>query len=124
MDMSGHINPLLTMIENEILNVITHNNQMALGIAVDSELNGSTTVKVSINNGPIESFSNATYADQLFTPVVTSNYGRLTNMAVDIQNLGEEIANAQAQYRGNSAHVTNNNLNNLFGDLNGNSGVL
>lgn len=124
MDMSGHINPLLTLIENEILNVITHNNQLALGLAVDSELNGSTTVKVSINNGPIESFSNATYADQLFTPVVTSDYGRLTNMAVDIQNLGEEIANAQYQYRGNTAHVGNNTLNNLFGDLNGNSGVL
>lgn len=123
MDMSGYIPPLLTYIENEILNVISHGNNISLNIAVDSELNGSTTVKISLGNGPLESFSNATYADQLFSPVMTTNYNRLTNMAVDIQNLGEEIASAQYQYRGNVAQV-NSNLNDIFGGLNANPGIL
>lgn len=123
MDMSGYIPPLLTYIENEILNVITHGNQMALNLVVDSELNGSTTVRISLCNGPLESFSNATYADQLFSPVMTTDYRRLTNMAVDIQNIGEEIASAQYQYRGNTAQV-GSSLNDIFGGMNGNSGVL
>lgn len=123
MDMSGYINPLITAIENEIFDVITHRNALALSIAIDSELNGATTVKVSINNGPIESFSSATHADQLFSAVVTNNYKRLTDMAVDVQNIAEEITSAQYQSRGNMAQQSIFDSK-LFGGMNGNTSAL
>ncbi len=80
--MLPYIQQLERRIKVDILNNISRGNQIPFRISCSSDLAGETIVDISLGSDPVERYVAPTFADSLFSPVITCN-----------QNLSNEIAN-------------------------------
>lgn len=82
LDMRPYIQQLERRIKVDILNNISRGNQIPFKISCHSDLAGETVVDISLGADPVERYVAPTFADSLFSPVITRN-----------QELSNEIAN-------------------------------
>lgn len=82
LDMRPYVQALERRIKVDILNNISRGNQIPFKISCHSDLAGETIVDISLGADPIERYVAPTFADSLFSPVITRN-----------QELSNEIAN-------------------------------
>lgn len=70
---------------------ITQNNVIGVYIIVECDTLADTFVKVSIEGKPYEEFISPTFADSLFSPIITGSQSILDRVATDIENLSVNI---------------------------------
>ena len=70
-DITPYGNNIVNYINAVIAPQVTNNNLWATSIVFECDLLGATTVNVSIDNGPGITYRLPTYADSLYTPVLT-----------------------------------------------------
>lgn len=68
----------------DVLNNITRGNQLPFKISMYSDLVGDSIIDISIGGGPVERFIAPTFADSLFSPVITRNRDLAGNIANDL----------------------------------------
>lgn len=81
LDMRQYVQRLEQRIKVDILHNISRGNQIPFKISCSSDLAGETVIDISLGNDPVERYVAPTFADSLFSPVITSN-----------QELSNEIA--------------------------------
>jgi len=72
-NISKFVNNLVSRIKNIILPKITDNNQTIVEIHAHSDILGDTSLTISINMSPSEIYRFPTFADSLYSPVVTNS---------------------------------------------------
>jgi len=94
-------NRVINYINNVIMPLVTHNGLLLVEIAFDANITGDTTISVSVNGGPYVVYRSPTFADSLYSPVVTDSgvstavvddYSHIVNtvmgMSTDAQSAG------------------------------------
>jgi len=77
-DITAYVNKLVTKIKTVLMPTVTYNSQMIIECFVHSDVVGDTTVSVSLNMQPNTIYRFPTFADSLYSPVVTDNSTRNT----------------------------------------------
>lgn len=91
LDMRPYVQQLERRIKVDILNNISRGNQIPFKISCHSDLAGETVVDISLGNDPIERYVAPTFADSLFSPVITRNQELSNNIAKDITWLVRKV---------------------------------
>lgn len=84
LDMRPYIQQLERRIKVDILHNITRGNQIPFRISMISDLAGESIVDISLGNDPVERYVAPTFADSLFSPVITRNQQLSNDIANDI----------------------------------------
>lgn len=84
LDMRPYVQQLERRIKVDILNNISRGNQIPFKISCHSDLAGETIVDISLGIDPIERYVAPTFADSLFSPVITRNQELSNEIATDI----------------------------------------
>lgn len=94
----------------DVLNNITRGNQLPFKISMYSDLVGDSIIDISIGNGPVERFIAPTFADSLFSPVITRNRNHAGEIAHDItwlvSNVIEGVQSNTPIYTGNTGNLS------------------
>lgn len=92
---AGYIqSAVMNFIRNVEVNVFRDlpiNSAMPFKIALHMDVFGDSHCQISINNQPPVPYCSPTYADASFTPVVTSNYQNVGNVACDVKFLADNL---------------------------------
>lgn len=76
-DLTSYLGRLVSNVNNVLMPEITHSGLLIVSAHVDSDLMTDTTISISINYGPEVVFRLPTFADSMFTPVVTNAANKL-----------------------------------------------
>lgn len=90
-DMRPYIVELERRIKVDILHNITRGNQLPFRISMISDLAGESIIDISIGNESTERFVAPTFADSLFSPVITRNHELSGTIANDITWLVKQV---------------------------------
>lgn len=90
-DMRPYIIELERRIKVDVLHNITRGNQLPFKISMISDLAGESIIDISIGNEAVERFVAPTFADSLFSPVITRNHQLSGNIANDITWLVKKV---------------------------------
>lgn len=85
LDVSQYLPIITYRLEKEILSTISFNNQDFFKVILDMDLFGFTKISISLSNGPLVPFTTPTFADSLFSPVITSQPALKNNLVKDIE---------------------------------------
>jgi len=92
-DVSQQLNLLLLRFEKEIMYDITFSNQDVYSLNVHVDLLGASKLELSLSGGPMIPFSQASFADSLYVPVVTSNPTIKQNLVGDMEFILDSVSN-------------------------------
>ena len=68
-------------IDTELIRDLTYNNQISYSLTGSFDLLGESMISLSMNGGPIIDYTVPSFADALFSPVITANAGRVTDIS-------------------------------------------
>ena len=97
-DVTSYANRLVTAVETVLMPEITQNGLLLVELLVHSDLLTETTISVSINAAPAVVFRFPTFADSLFSPIITDatnrtlftdDMGAVLNTVYNVVNAGE-----------------------------------
>lgn len=83
-DMRQYFQDFQRRLSIDVLNNITRGNQLPFKISMYSDLVGDSIIDISIGGGPVERFVAPTFADSLFSPIITRNRDLAGNIANDL----------------------------------------
>jgi len=92
-DISQQLNLLLLRFEKEIMYDITFGNQDIYSLNVHVDLLGASKIELSLSGGPTVPFTQASFADSLYAPVVTSNPQIKQNLVGDMEFILDSVSN-------------------------------
>ncbi|ABY62957.1 hypothetical protein ST201phi2-1p125 [Pseudomonas phage 201phi2-1] len=95
-DMRPYIQQLERRVKVDILNNISRGNQIPFRISCSSDLAGETIMDISLGNDPVERYVAPTFADSLFSPVITRNQELSNEIANDITWLVRKVIDGDA----------------------------
>lgn len=95
-DMRPYVIELERRIKVDILHNITRGNQLPFRISMISDLAGESIIDISIGNEAIERFVAPTFADSLFSPVITRNHQLSGEIANDITWLVKQVIDGES----------------------------
>lgn len=98
-DMRPYLMDLERRIKVDILNNITRGNQLPFKLSMISDLAGESIIDISIGNEPVERFIAPTFADSLFSPVITRNHKLSGDIANDITWLVKSVIDGDNDVR-------------------------
>lgn len=101
LDMRPYIQQLERRIKVDILHNITRGNQIPFRISCHSDLAGETIVDISLGNDPVERYVAPTFADSLFSPVITRNQNLSNEIANDITWLVRNVIDGESNQQNN-----------------------
>lgn len=96
LDMRSYVQQLERRIKVDILNNISRGNQIPFKISCHSDLAGETIVDISLGNDPVERYVAPTFADSLFSPVITRNQELSNEIASGITWLVRSVIDGEA----------------------------
>ncbi len=96
MDMRQNYENFRINFEALVLSQLTFNNSLTYALELNVDLLGESWIRISIDNSPYYDYVTPSFADSLFSPVVTSNLQTVQNVAYDFQVLYETIAENNA----------------------------
>lgn len=91
LDMRPYVMELERRIKVDVLNNITRGNQLPFRISMISDLAGESIIDISIGADAVERFIAPTFADSLFSPVITRNQELSGIIANDITWLVKQV---------------------------------
>ncbi len=92
-DISQQLNLLLLRFEKEIMYDITFGNQDIYSLNVHVDLLGASKIELSLSGGPMVPFTQASFADSLYAPVVTANPQIKQNLVGDMEFILDSVSN-------------------------------
>lgn len=95
-DMRPYVLELERRIKIDVLNNITRGNQLPFRISMISDLAGESIIDISIGNEAVERFVAPTFADSLFSPVITRNHQLSGEIANDITWLVKQVVDGES----------------------------
>lgn len=101
LDMKPYIQQLERRIKVDILNNISRGNQIPFRISCHSDLAGETVVDISLGADPVERYVAPTFADSLFSPVITRNQELSNEIANDITWLVRKVIDGESTNNSN-----------------------
>lgn len=111
-DMRQYFQDFQRRLSVDVLNNITRGNQLPFKISMYSDLVGDSIIDISIGGGPVERFIAPTFADSLFSPVITRNREQAGEIASDltwlVSNVIEGDQKPKQIYTGQHQGVNNN----------------
>lgn len=99
-DLSAEFASFIFRLENELLKelcCLTPGNQIGFDLRVECDVLGDTTITLSIDGDPLETFCHPTCCDSLTTPVVTNQAHVLKGIASDFSSLLNEIGDGHVR---------------------------
>lgn len=91
-DMKPHVLELERRLATDALNSITRGNQIPFRIVMSADLSGDTVVDIALNGETqMTRFIIPTFADSLFSPVITRDEQRPMNMSNNLLYLVKEV---------------------------------
>lgn len=96
-DMRPYIQQLERRVKVDILNNISRGNQIPFRISCSSDLAGETVVDISLGSDPVERYVAPTFADSLFSPVITRNQELSNEIASGITWLVRSVIDGDSQ---------------------------
>ena len=93
-DASAYLQTIIFRLEKEILSSISFNNEDSFKIVVDMDLFGFTNISLSLSGGPMVPFVAPTFADSLFSPIVTHQPMLKNNLVKDIEFALDSVSSA------------------------------
>lgn len=95
-DMRPYVMELERRIKVDVLHNITRGNQLPFKISMISDLAGESIIDISIGADPVERFVAPTFADSLFSPIITRNHGLSGEIANDITWLVKQVIDGES----------------------------
>jgi hypothetical protein len=95
-DMRPYVMELERRIKVDVLNNITRGNQLPFRISMISDLAGESVIDISIGAEQPERFVAPTFADSLFSPVITRNHQLSGEIANDITWLVKQVIDGES----------------------------
>jgi hypothetical protein len=95
-DMRPYVMELERRIKVDVLHNITRGNQLPFRISMISDLAGESVIDISIGNEQVERFVAPTFADSLFSPVITRNHALSGEIASDITWLVKQVIDGES----------------------------
>lgn len=83
-DMRPYIQDFERRLAVDVLNNITRGNQIPFKISMYTDLVGDSIIDLCVGGGPVERFVAPTFADSLFSPVITGNSNQASEIANDL----------------------------------------
>lgn len=90
-DMRPYVQELERRVKVDILNNITRGNQIPFRVSMISDLGGESIIDISLGNDPVERYVAPTFADSLFSPVITRNQQLSHDIANDLTWLVKKV---------------------------------
>ncbi len=85
MDVSPYLQQLKDRIERELMYDLTFMNQDSYQLMVEIDLFGSSSIQIGFGGQPMVPYIQPTFADSLFSPVITSNQNIKNNLVNDFE---------------------------------------
>ncbi len=92
---TNYINKLVSKIESVLMPEVTHNGMVLIEAYVHADLLGDTTVSISINSQPADVVRFPTFADSLYSPVISNSVDR-AGTSEDFRNIFDSAINRSA----------------------------
>jgi hypothetical protein len=89
---TNYINKLVSKIESVLMPEVTHNGMVMIEAFVHADLLGDTTVSISVNNQSAEIVRFPTFADSLYSPVISNSVDR-SGTSEDFRNIFDSAIN-------------------------------
>lgn len=86
-DMSQYMQSFIDRLRAEVLNDVSHCNQLTVRLSMSVDVMGDTFISIAMNGGPSVDYTMPSFCDVLFAPVVGSNAENLNIIAHDIESL-------------------------------------
>lgn len=86
-DVSGQIEQFFKLLDITVMRDITRNGEVMYQLRCDMRLTGDSSISIALNGGPMTPFNLPTFADALFTPILTSSDQRATLLASDFKKI-------------------------------------
>lgn len=81
-------------LQTEVIDQVSHNNQIAYNIEIRGEIARATMISVQFENRPMLTFVAPSFADALTAPVLTSSSDHLQSVAYDFGNMLSAVVQA------------------------------
>ncbi len=78
----------------DVLNTITHRNQVGFQISMSSDLAGDSVIDISLDGEPTVRYVAPTFSDSLFAPVITHDHNRPRAISSDLIYLAQQTVDA------------------------------
>lgn len=78
--------------ENEIVRDISFNNRLGYYLEISADSIGETRIKISLDGYPVEEFVTPSFADNLLTPIITTQQNNFVRIASDFNALLNELS--------------------------------
>lgn len=93
-DLRLHGDMFMDKVANEIFPDVSYFGQVSLDIAMQADLSGNSFISISYDGYPAMDFNIPTFADALFSPIITPDRSIIQNVAHDIAVLANTVSNA------------------------------
>lgn len=90
LNMINYIQEFQRRLAVDVLNTISHNNQVRFQISMASDLAGESEIHIALDGMPVEKFVVPTFSDSLFSPVITHQRQAADKISADLLYLIEE----------------------------------
>lgn len=87
MDVSGNIERFFKLLEINIMRDISRNGEVQYIVRCDMRLTSDSLIELSLDGGPMIPYNLPTFADALFTPIITQSDSRAVTLAGDFQKI-------------------------------------
>lgn len=103
LDMTRFIEAFKHRFTNEVLNPISHHNQIPYDLTVELDIYRDCHIVISLDGNPSTPFTVPAFCDGLYAPVLTGDVNNVNNMASDIEmmvlNMGGDLTRMAADQR-------------------------
>ncbi len=110
-DITRYIGKFIDSVNRQVINDITHSNQISYTLEMSVDLLDTTTIKLSQNGEPEVIYTVPSFCDSLLSPVITSNHDTYYNLTNDIEHLLGTIEDSDFGKKTMIEAVRNNNYN-------------
>lgn len=93
-NLRAHGEMFMDKVVSEIFPDVSYFGQVPVEIAMEANLSGNSYICISYDGGPAYEFNIPTFADGLFTPVITPDRTIIQNIASDISVLANTVNNS------------------------------
>ena len=80
MDMSPYLQTIINRINNEMINIVSQNNQVIYDLNVTCDVTGDTYIEIGFNGQQPFPYFIPTFADVLFNPIITDKHSDMMNV--------------------------------------------
>lgn len=94
----AHSSKFEQLLPSQVLDSLFTAMQLSYEMTVYCQVNSETFIKLRVNGGPIEDFLIPTFAESLYTPIVTNNPNTISSISDTVKNLTTRISEESTRH--------------------------